>query len=175
MATRANPEEEESRGDSQGERFVIQAGSWSEGGQHEMARPLSQDLRERIVRAVEGGSSRREAAEQFAVSVSCAIKLLQRWERTGSVAPAAMGGKKPFALAAHEERVRARLAAQPDATLDELHVQLSGEGIEASRSAIGRFLQALGWTRKKRRCTPASRTGRTSLRPGPPGKTSSRS
>ena len=97
-----------------------------------MARPLSLDLRERIVQAVEAGSSRREAAEQFAVSVSCAIKLLQRWERTGSAAPAAMGGKKPFALAAHVDRVIALLAAQPDATLDELHAQLSGEGIRAS-------------------------------------------
>jgi transposase len=139
-----------------------------------MARPLSLDLRERIVEAVEGGSSRREAAEQFAVSVSCAIKLLQRWERTGTAAPAAMGGK-PFALAAHVDRVSALLAAQPDATLDELHAQLSDEGVRASRSAIGRFLQALGWTRKKRRFTPASRTGRTSPRPGQPGKTTSHS
>ena len=74
-----------------------------------MPRPLSLDLRERIVEAVEAGSSRREAAERFEVSVSCAIKLLQRWERTGSVAPAPMGGRKPHALAAHEARVRAVL------------------------------------------------------------------
>ena len=140
-----------------------------------MGRPYSEDLRRRIVAAVEGGASCSAAARQFAVSVSCAIKLLQRWERTGSAAPAAMGGKKPFALAAHVDRVIALLAAQPDATLDELHAQLSGEGIRASRSAIGRFLQALRWTRKKRRFTPASRTGRTSPRPGQPGKTSSRS
>ena len=115
-----------------------------------MPRPLSLDLRERIVEAIEAGSSRREAAEQFAVSVSCAIKLLQRWEWSGSVAPARMGGRKPFALASHEDRVRALLAAQPDVTLDELQAQLTGEGITVSRSAIGRFLQALGWTRKKK-------------------------
>ena len=138
-----------------------------------MPRPLSLDLRERIVEAVEAGSSRREAAEQFEVSVSCAIKLVQRWERTGSVAPAAMGGKKPFVLAAHADRVRALLAAQPDATLDELHAQLTGAGIKVSRSAIGRFLQALGWTRKKRRSTPASRSARMWPRPGLPGKASS--
>jgi transposase len=118
------------------------------------------DLRERIVEAVEAGSSRREAAEQFAVSSSCAIKLLQRWKRTGSVAPAPIGGSKPYALAAHEARVRALLAAQPDITLDELQAQLTGEGITISRSAIGRFLQALGWTRKKRRSMPASKVGR---------------
>jgi transposase len=129
-----------------------------------MARPLSLDLRERIVEAVEAGSSRREAAEQFEVSVSCAIKLVQRWERTGSVAPAPMGGRKPYALAAHEARVRAVLVAQPDITLDELRAQLTGEGIKVSRSSIGRFLQALGWTRKKRPSMPASRIGLMSPR-----------
>jgi transposase len=139
-----------------------------------MARALSLDLRERIVRAVEAGSSRREAAEQFAVSDSCAIKLLQRWERTGSVRPAPMGGKK-FALAAHADQVRALLAAQPDATLNELQARLASAGIKVSRSAIGRFLQSLGWTRKKRRCTPASKTAPTSPRRGPPGTTSSHS
>jgi transposase len=139
-----------------------------------MPRPLSLDLRERIVEAVEAGSSRREAAEQFEVSVSCAIKLVQRWERTGSVAPAPMGSRKPFTLAAHADRVRALLAARPDATLDELHAQLRGEGVTVSRSAVGRFLQALGWTRKKRRSMPASGTARMSPRRGLPGTASSR-
>ena len=86
-----------------------------------MAKPYSLDLRERIVRAVEAGSSRRGAAEQFAVSESCAIKLVQRWRRTGSVEPG-HGRKKPFALAGHEACVRTLLAAQPDATLEELKV-----------------------------------------------------
>jgi transposase len=85
-----------------------------------------------------------------------------------------MGGRKPFALAAHETRVRALLAAQPDVTLDELRAQLMGEGITVSRSAIGRFLQALGWTRKKRHSMPASRSGRMSPPRELPGKSSSR-
>jgi transposase len=84
-----------------------------------MARALSLDLRERIVRAVESGSSRRAAARQFAVSESCAIKLVQRWHATGSLAPASMGGRKPYALAAHAELVRALMTTQPDLTLDE--------------------------------------------------------
>src|SRR3954468_16426490 len=57
-----------------------------------MTAPLSQDLRERIVRAVEGGSSIRQAARRFAVSASAAIKLMQRVRRTGSTAPAKIGG-----------------------------------------------------------------------------------
>jgi transposase len=43
-----------------------------------MTASLSQDLRERIVRAVEGGSSIRQAARRFAVSASAASKLMQR-------------------------------------------------------------------------------------------------
>ena len=43
-----------------------------------MTAPLSQDLRERIVHAVEGGSTMRQAARRFAVSASAAVKLMQR-------------------------------------------------------------------------------------------------
>lgn len=66
-----------------------------------MVRPLSLDLRERIVAAVEGGLSRR-AAERFQVSERYAIKLLQRWKRTGSMVPGRMGGSKRFAHELHE-------------------------------------------------------------------------
>jgi len=135
-----------------------------------MARPLSRDLRERIVRAIEAGSSRRAAAAQFAVIESCAIKLMQRWKRTGSVAPAAMGGKKPFVLADHADRVHALLAAKPDATLDELRVQLAGHGIVVGRSSIDRFLKALKLTHKKRHSMPASRSVPMSPRRGRPGE-----
>jgi transposase len=123
-----------------------------------MARPLSLDLRERIVRAVEGGLSRRAAAERFEVSESCAIKLVQRWERTGSVAPAAMGGTKSFALKEHEALVRDLIKAQPDITLDELKARLAAAAITVGRSSIQRFLKALGLTRKKRPFTHPSRT-----------------
>jgi transposase len=37
-------------------------------------KPYSGDLRERVVEAVAAGTSRRAAAERFAVSVSTAIK-----------------------------------------------------------------------------------------------------
>ncbi len=56
-----------------------------------MGRPYSQDLRERIVAAVEAGISRRAAARQFAVSVSCVIKLVQRFRRMGTVAAGRWG------------------------------------------------------------------------------------
>jgi transposase len=135
-----------------------------------MARPLSMDLRERIVRAVEAGQSRRQAADQFAVSESAAIKLLQRWARTGSVAPGQMGGQKQHALSPHEGVVRALVAAQPDLTLEELKARLAEQGIMVGRSSVDRFLKALKLTRKKRRSTPPSRRAPTSPRHAPPGR-----
>ena len=53
-----------------------------------MAAPLSMDLRKRLVRAVEQGSSARKAARRLGVSPSAAIKLVSRVRRTGSSAPA---------------------------------------------------------------------------------------
>jgi len=133
-----------------------------------MARPHSLDLRKRIVGAVEAGLSRRAAAARFAVSQSCAIKLVQHWKRTGSVAPL-KGARKSFALAAHEELVRELVAAQPDLTLDELWARLAVEGIAVGRTSVHRYLEALGLTRKKRRSMPRSRNGPTSPQPGRPG------
>ena len=57
-----------------------------------MTAPLSQDLRRRLVRAVDEGSSAREAAARFDVSASAAIKLVRRVRETGSTEPARIGG-----------------------------------------------------------------------------------
>jgi transposase len=116
-----------------------------------MTRPYSVDLRERVVRAVEAGLSRRAAARRFEVSISFVIKLVQRWRRKGTVHPDRYGGWKRPALAAHTERVRALLAAEPDLTIAELRSRLASEGIHVSPAAISRFLSAAGLTRKKRR------------------------
>lgn len=134
-----------------------------------MARPLSLDIRERVVGAVEGGMSCRQAAERFQISVSCAIKLLQRWRQTGSAAPAAMGGQKAFALAAHEDLVRQLYEAQPDITLNEMRERLLAADVRVGRTSIHRFLKARRLTRKKRHSTRQSRTGRTSRPPARSG------
>jgi transposase len=139
-----------------------------------MARAYSVDLRERVVRAVEGGVSRRAAAAKFEVSISFVVKLMPRWHQRGTIQPDRIGGWKRSTLAAHGERLRALLAAEPDLTIAELRHRLAHEGIATSRSGVGRFLAAAGLTRKTRPSTPPSRTARTSPRPGPPGAPSSR-
>jgi Homeodomain-like domain len=61
-----------------------------------MTGPYSVDLRERMLRAVKAGASRRAIAARFAVSPSCVIKLMQRWQRAGTFAPGPVrGGDRP--------------------------------------------------------------------------------
>jgi transposase len=126
-----------------------------------MGRPYSEDLRSRIVAAVESGVSRNAAARQFAVSVSCVVKLMQRFRRTGCVSPAPRG-KKPYALEGHEALVRELVAARPDLTLDELHQAIGDCGVRVGRSSVNRFLRACGLTLKKSRFMPPSSSGRMS-------------
>jgi transposase len=138
-----------------------------------MTRLYSVDLRERVVRAVEAGLSRRAAVRRFEVSVSLVVKLVQRWRRNGTVAPDRYGGWKRPALADQAERVHALVAAEPDLTLAELRARLAAEAIHVSPAAISRFLIAEGLTRKKRRSMRPSRRGRTSPRRGRSGETDS--
>jgi transposase len=144
------------------------------GGQRWMTRPYSLDLRERMVRAVEAGASRRGTAAKFEVSSSCVIKLMRRWRQKGTLAPEPVRGGRRAKLANHAERVDALLAAVPDSTLAELQARLAAAGIAVSPSAISRFLIACGLTRKKRPRTPPSRTAPMSPPPGVPGARNSR-
>lgn len=114
-----------------------------------MAKPYSDDLRARVVRAVEGGSSRHEAAGQFDVSVSFVVKLMQRFQATGSFKPGDFGGHKEPKLARHEAVVRELVEQTPSATLLELQKKLNERGVEVGKSSIGRFLKRLRISYKK--------------------------
>ncbi len=115
-----------------------------------MPAPLSMDLRQRIVRAVEGGSSMREAARRFEVSASAAIKLMQRVRETGSAAPAQVGGHRPPALAGHEDELVRIVEATPDITLAELQALLQRRlGLSPALSTLHRTLHSLGLRHKK--------------------------
>lgn len=135
-----------------------------------MGRPLSLDLRERMMAAFASGLSRRAVAQRFNVAVSSMIKLVQHHQRTGGLEPKQPVRRKPYALATHEALVRGLLSAQPDMTLDELHSALAAEQVFVSRSAVNRFLNFLDLTLKKSHCGPSSRSARTSPlhdKPGP--------
>ena len=58
-----------------------------------MAQYLSEDLRARVIRAIEGGMSRNAAAHHFGVSVSSAVRWMAAYLATGRTAPKSRGGE----------------------------------------------------------------------------------
>lgn len=103
-----------------------------------MPKPYSQDLRERVVAAVVEGKTRHAAAAHYKVSVSSAIRWVQRWQATGAVAAKPTGGSTS-PLEQHESELLALTSAQPDLTLDEFCAVLREREITTSRVSVCRF------------------------------------
>ena len=112
----------------------------------------SQDLRQRVLRAVDAGHSQAEVAESFAVSVATIKRYLKQRREAGHVKPKAIPGRPARKGAVLQAHLRAQLEAHPDATREE-HCCLfqAAYGIQVSTASISRARAALGWTRKKRR------------------------
>jgi transposase len=127
-----------------------------------MGQSYSLDLRARIVGHVRAGHSRREAARHFRVGASCAVKLLKRADRTGSVEPAHRGRPRGSGkLAAHQAFLIGRVEAQPDITRPELAAALEAErGMIASPASLSRVLCQAGFTYKKTADGVGARTRR---------------
>jgi transposase len=117
-----------------------------------MARAYSEDLRERVVGAVVAGKSCVEAAEQFAVSHSSAIKWSRRKRETGTVAASPMGGRRPRLLLDYRDWLLSRMAAKPDLTIQALLDELrQHHGVYVCLDTLWRFLKAEGLSFKKNR------------------------
>jgi transposase len=114
-----------------------------------MARPLSNDLRERVVAAVESGESCRSVARRFAVAVSSVVKWSQRRQRTGSVAPGKMGGHCKPVLEPQRAFIIERLKQNPHVTLHGLKAELATRGVKVSHNAVWVFLRREGLRFKK--------------------------
>src|ERR1700722_14929370 len=128
-----------------------------------MPKPYSQDLRNRVIDAVEGGEmSRRAAARRYAISESVAIKWLERVERHGSREPVGHGGHRASKLMPHLDFLGAARSEKSDITLQALCDRLWSErGVEADTSMMSRFFRRIGITLKKRPSSRASRIART--------------
>ncbi len=108
-----------------------------------MARPYSQDLRERVVAAVASGRTCRATAALFGVSVASVVKWSQRWRVSGSAAAMPMGGRRPLRLQRERQWLLARIAEKPDLTLRAVMAELVERGTPASRRGVA-LLQARG-------------------------------
>jgi transposase len=115
-------------------------------------KPYSQDLRERVIAAVEAEEQSQPALSKlFSVSLSFVEKLLHRWRKTSSGAAFPHGGGHPRTLKDEAERIRAEVARQPDVTLNELCDRIAkASGVESSPSMMCRELQRLNLRRKKK-------------------------
>ncbi len=114
-----------------------------------MARPYSDDLRERVAASVVGGRSVRATAQLFGVSVASAVRWSQRLRATGSAAARPMGRKQARSLAGEREWLLARLAQVPDLTLRGLVAELAERGVVTSYGSVWRIVHDAGVTFKK--------------------------
>ena len=99
----------------------------------------SQDLRDRVLAAVDGGLRVYSAAPLFRVSVSYIYKALGRRRATGDVTAHKSGGGPKPKLAAYDEALRAQVAQKGDITLVELQAWLAGDhAVRVSVVVFGR-------------------------------------
>lgn len=126
-----------------------------------MTEPLSIDLRKRLVSAVEGGMSRRSAADRFGIAASTAIKWVDQWRRTGDVRPRPQGGDyRSQRIEVHAGEILALIAERPDITLGEIAVHLDERhGLRVSQSSVWRLLNRHGMTFKKNRARQRTTAG----------------
>ncbi len=117
-----------------------------------MARPYSNDLRERVVASVErGGLSRRHAAAQYGVGVSTAIEWVRRLRQTGSLSPGKMGGHRPKRLSGWWRNWRRERCRSGDFTLRGLVAGLAARGLKVDYRSVWELVHAERLSHKKRR------------------------
>lgn len=114
-----------------------------------MARPLSNDLRERVVAAVDSGESCRSVAARFDVAVSSVVKWSQRHRRTGTVAAGKMGGHRKPVLEPHRAFIVERIEQTSHLTLHGLKAELAARGVKVSHTVVWAFLRREGLRFKK--------------------------
>ena len=124
-----------------------------------MKKPISLDLRERIVEVYDAKEgTREEVAKRFKVSLGMVKKLLAQRGRTGDLrARYRYCGRKAELMPEHGRRMKELVAKEPDLTLEEIKRRL---GLECTVAAIHWVLGKMGLTYKKRRSMRPSRTER---------------
>ena len=126
-----------------------------------MGRPLSNDLRHRVISAVEGGSSASAAARRFGVGRSTAIGWVARWRTTGQLEARPMGGDRhSHRMEAWAETILGWIEETPEITLTEMQARLRARQAPSATGTLWRLLDRHAMTVKKRPDTPRSRGAR---------------
>ena len=116
-----------------------------------MTKALSEDLRSRVIAAVDGGLSRRAAAERFGIGASSAVRWVREWRESGTTSARRQGGDtRSQRIEAFRDVILAAIDTQVDITLVELAELLRAEHDAAfAPSTIWRFLDRHSMTLKK--------------------------
>ena len=119
----------------------------------------SEDLRKKIVQALERGTTKSEAARAFGVSRSSVKRYAKLAEQGRPLAPKKRPGSKPKMDERARRLLEADLEERPAATLSERRKYLGRvASLSVSESTVSRMLRRLGWSRKKDRWERASGT-----------------
>src|SRR5438094_9303136 len=122
-----------------------------------MAAAYSMDLRTRVMKDADAGQSSQELVARYHVSRAWVDALKQRRRETGSIAARKQTKFRRRVLEGQEDRLRALVTAQPDATLAELRHRLR---TSAALATIWRELNQLDLTVKKNRTRGRTTAGR---------------
>jgi len=111
----------------------------------------SQDLRDRVMAAVDGGVAARQAAATFGVSIAYVYKALIRRRLTGDSGPNPNRGHRPRKLSPDQEQaLSAHIRSRPGITLAQTQTWLQAEhGVELSTGAVWNAVRRLGLSFKK--------------------------
>ena len=119
----------------------------------------SEDLRKKIVEAVERGMPKVEAAKTLGVGISSVKRYVAAARQGRSLAPKKRPGSKPKMDERARSLLEADLEERPAATLPERREFLRRVAdVEVSDSTVSRTLRRMGWSRKKDRWVRASAT-----------------
>ena len=123
-----------------------------------MPKPYSLDLRERVVRFVDEGHSRRAAAAHFRVSVSFVVNLVKAFRVRGSLAPKPSGGRRHAKLEPHRAFLLEKVVEKADITMPELAAELAAATCEkADPASLSRWLIRIGYRFKNVWPAPSAR------------------
>jgi transposase len=122
--------------------------------------PYSEDLRKKIVEAVEKrGMPKIQAARTFGVGISSVKRYVAAARQGRSLAPKKRPGSKPKLDESARKLLEANLEEHPEATLPQRREFLRRVcGVSVSDSTVSRMLKRMGWSRKKDRWVRARET-----------------
>ena len=109
----------------------------------------SQDLRDRVLRALERREHPTAIARRFEVSGMWVYRVRERWQKAGVRGSLPMGGYRRSRVAALEPVVRNWIEEQPDLTLAETCTRLAERGVTIRVPALWHQLDKWGLTFKK--------------------------